>query len=147
MVLRLRTQEEGLDWGEDYNALFQLADLVFSILFCLQRTRVEHLRLYPHEEAKSAVDEESRDATFISTAAAKRAVRLTAGATTVAGASRLHEVLLQIHNDKSERREKRYKCDAELREQQLQQQKEQLELQRKKFACEEKMDQQFALLS
>ncbi|KAE9275478.1 hypothetical protein PF008_g29343 [Phytophthora fragariae] len=71
-----------------------------------------------------------------------------AGATTIASASGLHDALLRIHKEKTERREKRHKRDSELQEQLLQLQKEQLELQREEIRLrEKKMDQQFALLS
>lgn len=61
-----------------------------------------------------------------------------AGATTVAGASNLHDALLLIHEEKSQRREKRHKRDSELQEQQLELQKEQLELQREEMRLREK---------
>lgn len=61
--------------------------------------------------------------------------------------SNLHDALMQIHQEKSERREKRYKREIELQEEQIALQTMQLQFQKEELRLrEKKMDQQFTLL-
>ncbi|KAF0725714.1 hypothetical protein Ae201684P_009097 [Aphanomyces euteiches] len=58
----------------------------------------------------------------------------------------LHDALMKIHNEKCERREKRFKEESSFKEKQLLLQEQALELQREELRLrEKKMDQQFEL--
>ncbi|KAG9414718.1 hypothetical protein AC1031_008123 [Aphanomyces cochlioides] len=60
--------------------------------------------------------------------------------------SNLHDALMKIHNEKSERREKRFKEESSFKEKQLLLQEQALEPQREELRLrEKKMDQRFEL--